>query len=117
MGLYDNIGGQATVEKIVDAFHKNILGDSTVSGYFAKTDMAKQRTHQIAFFTQVLEGSSQYAGRPMDKTHTGMKLQQGQFDTIVKHLSAAMTASGVSAADCTAALARVAALKDSILGK
>lgn len=117
MGLYDKIGGQATVEKVVDAFHKSVLADSSVSGYFAKTDMAKQRAHQIAFFSQILEGPKQYTGRPMDKTHTGMKLQQAQFDTIVKHLNAAMTASGVSAADAAAAMANVEALKGSILGK
>jgi hemoglobin len=117
MGLYEKIGGQATVEKVVDAFHKSVLADSSVSGYFAKTDMAKQRAHQIAFFTQILEGPKQYAGRPMDKTHTGMKLQQAQFDTIVKHLSAAMAASGVAADDASAAMTRVTALKDTILNK
>jgi hemoglobin len=117
MGLYDKIGGQPTVEKIVDAFHKSIMTDSALSGYFARTDMAKQRANQIAFFSQIFDGPKQYAGRPMEKTHTGMSLQQAQFDAVAKHLSAAMAASGVSAEDATAALASVSALKGSILGK
>jgi hemoglobin len=117
MTLYNKIGGQATVEKIVDEFHKRILADKSVKGFFARTDMAKQRNHQIAFFTQILGGPSQYTGRPMDKTHTGLKLQQPHFDTVVKHLGDAITASGTSAEDTKAALASVAALKDSILNK
>lgn len=115
--LYEKIGGQPTVEKIVENFHKNILTDSSVSTFFARTDMAKPRTHQIAFLSQILDGPKQYAGRPMDKTHAGMSLQQPHFDAIVKHLNAAMTASGVSAEDAKAALDRVAGLKGSILGK
>jgi hemoglobin len=53
----------------------------------------------------------------MDKTHAGMSLQDPHFDVIVKHLGAAMTASGVSADDTKAALEKVAGLKGSILGK
>jgi hemoglobin len=117
MGLYDKIGGQPTIEKIVDEFHKRIMADSSLSGFFAGTNMAKQRTNQIAFFTQLLDGPKQYAGRAMDKTHTGMSLQQSHFDAIVKHLSASMAAAGVSADDTTAALAQVAAQKGNILNK
>ena len=115
MTLYNKIGGQATVEKIVDEFHKRILADKSVSGFSER--VVKQRTHQIAFFTQLLGGPSQYAGRPMDKTHTGLKLQQPHFDAFVKHLGDAMTASGTSPEDTKAALASITALKDSILNK
>jgi hemoglobin len=116
-GLYDKIGGQATIEKVVDDLHKRILADSTVQPFFAKTDMAKQRAHQIAFFSMLFEGPKQYSGRPMDKTHTGMNLQDAHFDAIAKHLGAAMAASGVSAEDTTAALDRVSKLKGAILNK
>ncbi|HYW20344.1 MAG TPA: group 1 truncated hemoglobin [Nodularia sp. (in: cyanobacteria)] len=115
--LYEKIGGQPTLEKVVDAFHKSVMADSSLKGYFAKTDMAKQRAHQIAFFSQILEGPKQYAGRSMDKTHTGMKLNDQHFDAVSKHLSSAMAAAGVSAEDTSAALAKVSSLKGAILNK
>ncbi|WP_414527167.1 group I truncated hemoglobin [Nodularia chucula] len=115
--LYEKIGGQPTLEKVVDAFHNSIMADSSLKGFFAKTDMAKQRAHQIAFFAQILEGPKEYSGRPMDKTHTGMKLNDQHFDAVSKHLSAAMKASGVSAEDTSAALARVSNMKGAILNK
>jgi hemoglobin len=115
--LYEKIGGQATIEKVVDDLHKRIKADNSVNTFFAKTDMAKQRGHFIAFVSQLLEGPKQYAGRPMEKTHTGMSVQPQHFDAVAKHLSDAMAASGVSAADASAAMARVANLKASIVNK
>jgi hemoglobin len=108
MGLYDKIGGQPAIEQTVD---------STLNHFFAGTDMVKQRNHLVAFLSQIFDGPKQYTGRPMEKTHTGMSLQQQHFDAIAKHLSASMAASGVSADDTTAALASVSALKASILNK
>jgi hemoglobin len=115
--LFDKLGGQATIEKLVDDFHKRILADNAIKPFFASTDMAKQRNHQVAFFSQILEGPNQYKGRPMEKTHAGMSLQPQHFDAILNHLNASMAACGVSSEDTKTALARVSSLKDSILNK
>lgn len=115
--LYEKIGGQATLDKVVTDLHKRIQADSTVSSFFAKTDMAKQHDHFVAFVAQLLEGPKQYAGRPMDKTHAGMNIQPQHFDTIAKHLSDAMAANGVAADDIKAAIARVSNVKGAILNK
>ncbi|MDJ0797329.1 MAG: group 1 truncated hemoglobin [Calothrix sp. MO_167.B12] len=115
--LFEKIGGQPTIEKVVDSFHQRILADSSISSFFAKTDMNKQRSHQIAFFSQLLDGPKAYQGRPMDKTHTGMSLQEAHFAAIAKHLTDAMTGSGVSAEDAKAAMDRVSKLKGAILNK
>ncbi|MEB3218604.1 MAG: group 1 truncated hemoglobin [Nostocales cyanobacterium 94392] len=115
--LYEKIGGQPTIEKVVDDFHKRIMADSSVSGFFSNTDMEKQRAHQIGFFSLILGGPKDYKGRSMDKTHTGMGLQQPHFDAITKHLANAMTASGVSADDTKAAMEAVEKLKPAILNK
>ncbi|MEO1378572.1 MAG: group 1 truncated hemoglobin [Cyanobacteria bacterium J06635_10] len=115
--LYEKIGGQPTLEKVVDDFHGRIMADASLSGFFAKTDMGKQRTNQIAFFSQILGGPKDYKGRAMDTTHTGMSLQQSHFDAIAKHLTESMTSSGVSADDAKAAMAEVEKLKPAILNK
>ncbi|OUL34643.1 group 1 truncated hemoglobin [Nostoc sp. T09] len=115
--LYEKIGGQATLDKVVDDLYKRILADNTVNTFFAKTDMAKQRAHFTAFVAQLLEGPKQYAGRPMDKTHTGMNIQPQHFDAIAKHLSDAMVTNGVATDDVSAAMARVSNVKGAILNK
>jgi hemoglobin len=115
--LFEKLGGQPTIEQVVDDFHKRILADSTLKPFFATTDMAKQRNLQVAFFSKIFEGPDQYKGRPMEKTHMGMSLKQPHFDAILKHLSDAMAARGASADDTKAALAKVTGMKDSILNK
>ncbi|MBH8552261.1 group 1 truncated hemoglobin [Nostocaceae cyanobacterium CENA357] len=115
--LYDKLGGQLALEQIVDELHKRIATDSTLNHFFAGTDMAKQRNHLVAFLSQIFEGPKQYAGRPMDKTHAGMNLQQQHFDAIAKHLSEAMAVRGESSEDTSAALDRVSKLKGAILNK
>ncbi|QSJ17722.1 group 1 truncated hemoglobin [Nostoc sp. UHCC 0702] len=115
--LYDKIGGQATIEKVVEDLHKRILADGSVSPFFAKTDLAKQRGHFIAFLAQLLEGPKEYAGRPMDKTHTGMSVQPQHFEAVTKHLSDAMATNGVSADDISAAMSRVSNVKGAIVNK
>jgi hemoglobin len=117
MSLYDNLGGKPAIEKVVDELHKRILADGSLKPFFATTDMAKQRNHQVAFFSQIFDGPKEYKGRAMDKTHTGMSLQQPHFDAILKHLNESMAAAGVSADNTKAAVASVTALKGSILGK
>jgi hemoglobin len=115
--LFDKLGGQQGVEKVVGEFYKRVMADSTLSPFFAKTDMAKQHAQQVAFFTQLFDGPKVYNGRPMDKTHTGMNLQPQHFDVVSKHLRDSLTACGASAEDTNAALDRVSKLQGAILNK
>lgn len=115
--LYDKLGGQPALEQIVDELHKRIATDSLLNPIFAGTDMVKQRNHLVAFLSQIFEGPKQYTGRPMDKTHAGMNLQQPHFDAIAKHLSEAMAVRGESPEDTKAALERVSNMKGAILNK
>ncbi len=115
--LFDKLGGKQGIEQIVDEFYKRIMADNTLNHFFAKTDMDKQRRQQIAFFAQIFDGPKEYNGRPMEKTHTGMNLQQPHFDAIAKHLKESVAVRGVSPEDTEAVLTRVSNLKSTILNK
>jgi hemoglobin len=115
--LFDKLGGQQGIEQVVDDFYKRVLSDSTLSPFFARTDLDRQRRQQAAFFSQIFDGPKQYSGRQMPETHKGLNLQQQHFDAIVKHLRESLTGRGVSAEDINAAVARVDNLKGAILNK
>ena len=115
MTLYEDVGGQQAIERIVDTFYQRVLADDTVKDFFAHTDMQKQLRHQTAFLSYALGGSKQYTGRSMEKAHSGLNLQPEHFDAIVKHLGDALAAHGVSPDGISAALDRVATLKDAVL--
>ncbi|MEC4817926.1 MAG: group 1 truncated hemoglobin [Scytonema sp. PMC 1069.18] len=115
--LFDKLGGQQGVDKVVGEFYKRVMADGSLSPFFAKTDMAKQHAQQVAFFTQLFDGPKVYNGRAMEKTHTGMNLQPQHFDAIVKHLRDSLAACGASADDANAAVDRVSKLQGTILNK
>lgn len=113
--LYEQLGGQQAIERIVDDFYQRILADELVNRFFAQTDMEKQHHHQTAFISYALGGSNQYTGRSMEKAHAGLNLQPEHFDAIVKHLGDALASHSVSSENVGAVIERVATLKESVL--
>ncbi|MED4228391.1 group 1 truncated hemoglobin [Neobacillus cucumis] len=114
--LYEKLGGQEAIKKVVDYFYNElVLKDETVNQFFEHTDMEKQKSHQTKFISFALGGPNQYSGQSMAKAHQGMNLQPEHFNAIVNHLHKALAHYGVSGRDIDDALTRVASLKDDIL--
>ncbi|KIL40682.1 globin [Gordoniibacillus kamchatkensis] len=115
--LYETLGGEGTIGKVVDYFYELILADPTVSKFFENTDMEKQRKHQTKFISFALGGPYQYTGASMAKAHAGMNLQPEHFDAIANHLGAALEHFGVARKDVDKVLNHIGTLKDDILYK
>jgi len=115
--IYEKIGGEDSIRKVVDYFYELVLADDTVNEFFKNTDMEKQRSHQTKFISFALGGPHQYTGLSMEKAHEGMNLQPVHFQAIVNHLQNALAHFNVSESDISEALAKVASLRDNILHK
>lgn len=115
--LYEQLGGEEAIEKVVDEFYNRVLADDTVNHFFAHTDMKKQRRHQTAFISYALGASNKYTGRSMEKAHEGLNLQPEHFDAIAQHLGEALTVYGVSPENINTVLERVSTLKEAVLYK
>lgn len=114
--LYEKLGGQEAVEKVVEYFyHELVLKDPTVQHFFEHTDIKKQIRHQTKFISFALGGPNQYSGHSMEKAHKGLNLQPEHFEAIATHLGEALRHFGVSENDVNEALSKVATLKDAIL--
>jgi hemoglobin len=115
--LYEKLGGESNIAKVVDDFYDMVLADETVNGFFEHTDMQKQREHQTKFISFALGGPNQYTGGAMAKVHEGMHLQPAHFDAIVKHLRTALEHAGVPQSDIAEAIGKVESLRGDILYK
>jgi hemoglobin len=114
--LYEKIGGEEAIGKVVDYFYSElVLQDESVRHFFEETDMEKQRIHQTKFISFALGGPNQYSGQSMAKAHQGMNLQPEHFNAIANHLHDALAHFGVEESDIDQALSKVATLKDDIL--
>lgn len=114
---YDKFGGEETVAKVVEYFYTLVLQDDSISHFFSKTDMEKQRMHQTKFISFALGGPNQYAGASMAKAHAGLNLQLEHFAAVATHLSAALAHFGVEQSDIDDILSRIAPLSKDILHK
>ncbi len=115
--LYEQLGGEEAISKVVDEFYKRILADDSINFFFSKTDMEKQRRHQAKFISFALGGPHQYSGKSMEKAHEGMNLQPEHFNAVATQLHDALSHFGVGEDKIGEVLAHVSTLKDSILYK
>ncbi|BAZ12140.1 globin GlbN [Calothrix sp. NIES-4071] len=112
--LYDKLGGEKYIAKIVDDFYKYVLADKSINHLFANTDMEKQRRHQTAFISYALGGKKEYTGRSMEKAHAGLNIQPEHTDAVLKHLSNAMALHGLSQQEIDQVITQVSQLREAI---
>ena len=88
--LYQRLGGEAGVEKIVDGVLYGIEHDQSIVHHFADTDIPRFRRLLIEQFCELSGGPCKYTGVSMQESHTGFQITQAHFDALVNHLISAM---------------------------
>ncbi|HZG57100.1 globin [Paenibacillus sp.] len=66
--VFDELGGEATVSRLVDAFYDRVVRDEKLSPLFAGRDIEEVKRKQAMFLTQFLGGPPKYSeefGHPM----------------------------------------------------
>lgn len=84
--LYERVGGEAGVARLVEAFYDRVLADPELSPFFAKVPMDKLRRMQVEFFTSALGGPLQYSGRPLAHVHHGHGITKAHLRRFTEHL-------------------------------
>ena len=98
MSLYDEIGGEASIDAALDKFYPKILGDARVSFLFEGIDMARLRKHARAFLTMAFGGPNQYGRRDLRAAHTrarGQGLNEPLFEVFMGHFRSTLQELGV----------------------
>jgi hemoglobin len=116
--IYEQIGGTAAVGAAVEELSARVLGDPLLAPYFAGLDMDRQRHHMRAFIATALGGThvSVPPARDMASAHAGLGITDREFDRVTEHLAGALGTLGVPSAQVKPILARVAPLRDEVVG-
>ncbi|MGL5866430.1 MAG: group I truncated hemoglobin [Dermatophilaceae bacterium] len=94
---YDRIGGAAALTAVVDEFYRRVLADDHLAPYFSETSMPALRRHQTLMLTTALGGPDTYAGRPLDEAHSGLGVDDADYDRVGAHLTTCLSEAGVPA--------------------
>lgn len=86
--MYQQIGGEAGLKKVVDHFYERLWADPDLKPYFAGIDGAKLKQHQTQFLTFVLGGgASEWGGVSLGSAHTHLNITDEAFTRVAWHLT------------------------------
>ncbi len=93
--LYQRIGGEAGIERLVQAFYDRVVADPELAPFFEHVPMEKLRTMQKEFFSEALGGPLFYSGRSMREVHAGRGIRKRHLRRFTDHLFEALDAGKV----------------------
>lgn len=120
MSLFEDLGGAAALDAVVDVFYKKVLADDRVNGFFDNTDMAQQARKQKAFLTFAFGGPNKYTGKNMKDGHAHLVargLNDSHVDAIVEILGATLQEFNVPEEKIQEVAAVAESVRDQVLGR
>lgn len=93
--LYDQLGGQAGVEAVVNELLNVLAADGRINWMFSNSDLGNLSTKLQEQICAATGGGCTYTGGSMVAVHAGMAITDAQFDALVEDLLIALTNLGV----------------------
>jgi len=119
--LWDRLGGEAAVSKVVDDFAELAGADEKVNftrdGKYKPTpeQMVALKKSLVAFISSATGGPLKYTGKSMKEVHKGMGITDEEFNAAGADLVKALTKNGVAPDDIAALMAIVATTRPDIV--
>ncbi len=113
--LYDALGGDAGIEKLVDALVAEYHADAKIGFLFAETDDAYFKARLREQLCAISDGGCDYTGLDMVEAHSGMDLSEAQFNDFVDASRRAMTRAGFAIGVQNRLLARLAPMRGDVI--
>lgn len=93
--LFDDIGGEAKLARVVDSMVARSLADPRIRDVFDNTNIDRFTRHLNGQLCEVAGGSCRYTGQTMAGSHAHLGLRMRDMNAVVEHLRDAMEENGV----------------------
>lgn len=113
--LYEQLGGEAGINNIVENLVQEIGQDQQVFHYFAEARVSRFKENLIEHFCAISDGPCSYTGDNMVDIHTGMNINEKDFNHLVDLLINAMDSEGIPHRIQNQLIARLAPLRKEII--
>ncbi len=117
--LYERLGGYNAIAAVVDDFIGRMVPDNQLGRYFVGhgTDSRKRlRQLIVEMMCNATGGPCNYTGRDMKTAHTGLKINESDWQVGVNHLTATLDKFKVPQKEKSEVFAAVSGLKKDIVG-
>jgi hemoglobin len=92
--LYERMGGETVIVKIVDDFVANVVADPDIKDrhkkHFMEGDVAGLKKKLVDQIGQATGGPQKYTGKNMRDAHQGLAITDKDFDALVADLTKAL---------------------------
>jgi hemoglobin len=113
--LFEDMGGQSGINKLVDASVDNYLADPRIKDIFSESNIDRIRAELKDQFCMVAGGPCGYTGHSMEATHKGLHLTNANFNALVEDLQSAMDSCNIPFAIQNRFLARLAPMQHQVV--
>lgn len=86
LALYDRIGGEEGVVRLVNLFYQKVFADEELFDFFNAVPMERLKNMQKEFFTVALGGPGGYSDSELSHAHHGKNIEKQHFKTFVEIL-------------------------------
>lgn len=113
--LYQDIGGQKGIDDIVNIFVRKISQDDSILPYFAKSSVTHFKAGFSNHLCDAVGGPCDYEGDTMVDIHTGMNINEKDFNRVVELLISALEEANISYQSQNRILNKLAASRSHII--
>jgi hemoglobin len=79
VSLYDDLGGEPVLRRIVDRLVDRLFSDAMIGFFFARASKDRIKDKEFEFAAEHLGGGVAYTGRPLTAAHSAHQIFDGQF--------------------------------------
>ena len=113
--LYQQLGAQPGLTKLMDDFMTRLLADSRMGPFFKDVDHQHVKDELVTQFCEVSGGPCKRKGPDMKKAHSGMDITKSNFNALVEVLQQSMDAQGIPFTTQNKLLAKLAPMHRDII--
>jgi hemoglobin len=90
--LFEQIGGEATLRRIIDRFVDRVFDDMMIGFMFRSADRQRVKDKEYEHAAALLGAGVRYTGRPLREAHAPHRIMGGQFARRLKILEETLDA-------------------------
>jgi hemoglobin len=119
--LYDRLGKEAGIVKVVDDFVTFVVADDDIRDihkkHFKEGDVAGLKKKLVDQIGEATGGPQKYTGKNMKDAHKGMEITNKDFDALARDIAKALDKNGVAEADKQAILKMLGSMRKDVVEK
>ncbi|MCU0795995.1 MAG: group 1 truncated hemoglobin [Akkermansiaceae bacterium] len=116
--LYERLGGEIGIERLVGRFYERVQADEHLAPFFEHVPMGRLKMMQKEFFSEAVGGPLYYTGRSLRQVHAGRGIRKEDLRRFTGHLVATLKEAekelGISPQETHAIYSRIAIEADRI---